>query len=141
MTAPHDDPIGPAGWDVLIVDDEPVVRGAIHRVLAAEGFSVAEADDARCGLAHPAAVTCRLLICDLMLPDQPGIEVIHTLRELRPDRPVITITGYTTPENVRRAREAGGVAFLPKPFDAPELLAAVRRALSIVTVPPEEIRK
>ncbi len=116
--------------DVLVIDDEPVVRAAVRRVLEANGLSVATADDAASGLAHPAIAECRLVICDLMLPDRSGTEVLHELARRHPSLPVVLITGYATPDLAVRAREAGAAAFLAKPFEASELMACVRRAIA-----------
>ncbi|HEU4401264.1 MAG TPA: response regulator [Candidatus Polarisedimenticolia bacterium] len=116
-------------WDVLVVDDEPVVREAVCRVLGAAGLSVATARDAASALAHPALASCRLALCDLMLPDRTGMDLLADLRRLRPDLPVVVITGYATADHAARAREAGAFDFLAKPFEAEELLTVVRQAL------------
>jgi two-component system KDP operon response regulator KdpE len=116
--------------DVLVIDDEPVVRDAVCRVLEANGLRVATADDAATGLAHPGLATCRLLLCDLMLPDRSGIEVLGEVARRRPTLPVLVITGYATAEHAAGARDAGAVGFLAKPFEAGELMAAVRAALA-----------
>jgi two-component system C4-dicarboxylate transport response regulator DctD len=128
----------PEAWDVLVIDDEPVVRDSIRLVLTAAGLTVATAADARSGLAHPAAAGCRLVLCDLMLPDGDGIEVIRALHAIRPDLPVVAITGYATLDNARRAMDEGATDFLPKPFEEPELLEVVRRALSHGAAVPQE---
>jgi two-component system, NtrC family, response regulator PilR len=116
-------------WDVLVVDDEPVVREGIRRILEAAGMRVAVAPDAAAAASHPAAASCRLMLCDLMLPDHSGIQVLRSLRAARSDLPVVMITGYATTENHELALEAGATDFLAKPFEESELLAAVRRAL------------
>jgi DNA-binding NtrC family response regulator len=126
------------GWDVLVVDDEAVVCAAIRRVLEAEGLRVATAEDGASALAHPAASSCRMVLCDLMLPDRSGIEVIRALRESRPQLPVVVTTGYATPEQSGRAFEAGACMFLAKPFEESELIDIVRRALGEGTTAPEE---
>jgi DNA-binding NtrC family response regulator len=115
--------------DVLVIDDEPIVREAVRRVLGAHGLDVATADDAAAGLAHPAAATCRLVLCDLMLPDRSGMDVLAELARRRPGVPVVLITGYATPDHAARARDAGAADFLAKPFDATELVDTIRRAL------------
>jgi DNA-binding NtrC family response regulator len=115
--------------DVLVIDDEPVVREAVRRVLEADGLRVALAEDAASGLAHPHLGTCRLVLCDLMLPDRSGMEVLEAVRARRPDLPVVLITGFATPDHAVRAHEAGAADFLAKPFEADELLDVVRRAL------------
>ena len=117
------------GWDVLVVEDEPVVRDAIRMVLEHEGFRVAAAPDGAVGLLHPALTDCRVLFCDLMLPGRSGLEIIPEIRRRRPTMPIVAITGYPTTENETRARAAGATAFLPKPFDAAELLEWMRRVL------------
>ena len=117
--------------DVLVIDDEPVVRHAVRRVLEAEGLRVTTADDAESGLASPALGACRLVVCDLMLPDRSGIAVLGEIARRRPDLPVVLITGYATPDLALRAEEAGAAAFLAKPFEARELVECVRRALAV----------
>lgn len=115
--------------DILVIDDEPVVRQAIRRVLEANGLRVETADDATSGLEHPALAACRVVLCDLMLPDRSGMEVLGDLARLRPGLPVVLITGYATPDHALRAREAGAADFLAKPFEAGELMDSVRHAL------------
>ena len=115
--------------DVLLIDDERVVRDAVTRVLEANGLHVETAADAESGLRHPALGACRLLLCDVMLPDRSGMEILHEVRDRRPGLPVVLITGYATPDLATRAREAGAAAFLAKPFEASELLQCVWGAL------------
>lgn len=127
-------------WDVLVIDDEPVVRDAVRRVLQAEGLRVATAEDATSGLAHPAARDCRLVLCDLMLPDRSGHEVLAALKEARPALPVVLITGFATPDHAARAQEAGAADFLAKPFEVGELLDVVRRILAVGAAAEERRR-
>ena len=115
--------------DVLVVDDEPVIGEAIRRVLAAHGLRVAVAPDIASARAHPGLARCRMTICDLMLPDGFGSDLVRDLRARRPDLPVVVITGYATAASAVAARQAGAEGFLPKPFDEDELLAVVRRVL------------
>ncbi|HXJ35586.1 MAG TPA: response regulator [Candidatus Eisenbacteria bacterium] len=122
------------GDDVLVIDDEPVVRDAVRRVLGANGLGVATAGDGAAGLAHPALATCRLVLCDLMLPDRSGMDVLQDIRQRRPGLPVVVITGYATPDHAARAAEAGAADFLAKPFEAKELVDMVRRALTSTDV-------
>jgi CheY-like chemotaxis protein len=118
------------GVDVLIVDDEPVVRDAVTRVLRSEGLSAVSVGDADAALAHPALASCRLLICDMMLPGRSGLEAVDAFRHRRPDLPIVMITGYATAEHESRSYEVGATAFLAKPFDDLELMTLVRRAIA-----------
>ena len=125
-------------WDVLVVDDEPVVCEALVRVLAHEGVSVAVAPSAEAALSHPALATCRLVVCDLMLPGRSGIDLTRAIRALRPRLPVVVMSGYATRHNEEQALEAGATAFLAKPFDIPELMAWVRHALGTTSAAGKE---
>jgi DNA-binding NtrC family response regulator len=127
-------------WDVLVVDDEQVVRAGVRRVLEEEGLRVATAKGAASVLAHPALDRCRLVLCDLVLGEQSGIDLIIHLKQHRPRLPVILITGYATPEQEQLALAAGADAFLAKPFDESELLGIVRTALASAQRAAEEER-
>jgi CheY-like chemotaxis protein len=127
-------------WDVLVVDDEPVVRDSIRLVLGSEGLSVACVADAEAALAHPALATCRLVICDMMLPGLSGLDAVRAFRQLRPHLPVVLVTGYATASSAARSLDAGATAFLAKPFDDTELLTLVRHALAPTDVAGKEGR-
>ena len=116
-------------WDVLVIEDEDVVRAAVERVLTAQGLRVATARDAEAALAHPAARRCRVVVCDLVLPGLSGLDVLRTLGETRPELPIVIMTGYASQDAMARACDAGASSFLPKPFDEEELSCAVRSAL------------
>jgi DNA-binding NtrC family response regulator len=118
-----------AHWDVLVIDDEPVVRDAARLVLEQEGLRVAVAADGDEGLAHEAMEDCRLVLCDIMLPGRDGFEVVSDIRARRPEVPIVVITGYATTAMAARALDSGATAFLAKPFDETELLEQVRRVL------------
>jgi DNA-binding response OmpR family regulator len=126
--------------DVLVVDDEEVVRGAIRLVLSQDGLVVTGVADADAAFAHPDLSRCRLVICDLMLPGRSGLEVLIALRAMRPDLPIVMITGYATSAEQQLVLAAGATAFLPKPFDETELLTLVREVLSRPAHTPEEHR-
>ena len=115
--------------DVLVIDDEAVVRDGIALVLNAAGLSVATANDGAAALADPAWAHCRMALCDLMLPDCSGLEVLRVLRERRPDLPVVVMTGYIDAQSASEAIAFGAAGFLPKPFDESELLATVQNAI------------
>jgi DNA-binding NtrC family response regulator len=121
------EPIEPC--DVLVVDDEEVVRSGAARILEGAGLRVSCAASASAALAHPQLARCRLVLCDLMLPDQPGTSVLAAMRARGLDIPAVVITGYATSESIGEALAAGAVGVLAKPFDEEELLATVTRAL------------
>ena len=121
-----------ATCDILVVDDEPVITHAVDRVCGADAMSVDEADSAADAMARLAHCTYRLIICDVMMADVNGFEFLAGLGRAGIRTPVIMSTGMSTMENAVRALGAGAIDFIPKPFTADELLAAVRRGLHYV---------
>lgn len=115
--------------DVLVIDDEAVVRQGVSRILTSHGYVVAEATDAQSAREHPALGDCRLVLCDLMLPDESGLVLLRAIRARRAELPVVMITGYATPESLAQAEQAGVAGLLPKPFDEEELVTLVERVL------------
>ncbi|MBI5168132.1 MAG: response regulator [Candidatus Eisenbacteria bacterium] len=116
-------------WDVLVVDDEAVVRGGVKLVLEPEGLTVAQAATVAEALASEALNECRLLLCDLMLQGESGLEVVSEARRRRPALPIVLMTGYATDDNAALGARCGATDFLAKPFDDVELLDQVRRVL------------
>jgi CheY-like chemotaxis protein len=77
---------------ILVVDDEPPIRQLVGRILERKGHRVIACGDATSALAVTEAVD--LLLVDFVLPDLNGRELTNRLRELRPDLPVILMSGY-----------------------------------------------
>lgn len=118
-----------ASYDVLLVEDEPVVREAATRILRPEGISVDRVEDVTGALGRIRKAEHRVVLCDLMLPGFSGFDLLERVAGEKPQLPVILITGYATIENALASFRKGAFDFLPKPFDVPELLGVVRRAL------------
>ncbi len=116
---------------VLVVDDQEPVCEGIREMLEAAGFAALTALSGRTGVAllrqHSSAIGAVLL--DLRLPGETASTVYDEMRRLRPDLPVILITG--TPEAIARAElgRAGLAGFLQKPFDMATLLRTLRAAV------------
>jgi DNA-binding response OmpR family regulator len=115
--------------DLLVVEDEPVVRQAAKRVLQPEGWSVDVATDVAGAREKMAQATYKIILSDLKLPGSPGFELIQAAKEMDSATQVIMITGYATLEYAIKSLELGAFDFVPKPFDPYELLGVVRRGL------------
>ena len=120
-------PVDQAGGTVLVVEDDPLVRGMARRALVEAGFQVREAANGQDAL-KLAAREPRLdaVLTDLAMPVIGGLELARQLQALQPGLPVIFMSGYTDDEVVRRGLLERGVPFLEKPF-SPELLARTLR--------------
>ena len=111
---------------VLVVEDDPSVRGLLHTLLSAEGYDVATASDGLAGLVKATASKPALVLLDLMMPDLGGVRVLEELRddpELA-DIPVIVVTGKVDAVPGMRALLGDDNVFV-KPFAVAELLIRV----------------
>jgi CheY-like chemotaxis protein len=111
---------------VLVVEDDPSVRGLLQTLLTAEGYEVGTASDGLAGLVKASAQHPSLILLDLMMPDLGGIRVLEEMRgdpQLR-DIPVVVVTGKV--DAVPGLREVLGEAnVFAKPFAVAELLDRV----------------
>jgi len=114
---------------ILIVDDERVVLETLVDVLQAEGFSVAQASDARSALSHLAAEPVAIVLSDIRMPDMDGMELLHDVRRLHPGTDVVLMTGFASVDGAIEAMGAGAADYLIKPLRPKEVIARVRSIL------------
>jgi PAS domain S-box-containing protein len=113
---------------VLVIDDDPDVRGFIAATLTEQGYKVREASGGRQGLAEIARAAPDLVVLDFVMPGLSGAEVAARIREARPDQPILFVSGYSETDAVKRI--APDAPLLAKPFRADALERAVRDALA-----------
>lgn len=120
---------------IAVLDDEPRMRSALHRLLATHGYSVenyASGADLLAALpSHPA--DC--LVLDLHMPGVSGFDVLAAFAEQQNTMPVVVLTGHGDPDTAGRTLAMGASASLTKPVDESNLLAAIRAALSLEDSP------
>ena len=121
-------PVSPAGYSILVVEDEAAIRRFVRLALGAEGHTVHEADSVARGLIEAGTRRPDLVVLDLGLPDGDGIEVIRGLRSWS-TVPVIVLSARSQEADKIAALDAGADDYLVKPFGAGELMARVRAQL------------
>lgn len=116
---------------VLVVEDDPSVRGLLHTLLTGEGYEVATASDGLAGLVKASTQHPDLMLLDLMMPDLGGIRVLEELREdpAMADIPVIVVTGKLEAVPALRGVLGDENVFV-KPFGVTELLDRVAAVTS-----------
>jgi len=115
---------------VLLIEDDPGVRTTVERLLSSAGHKVILAADGREGVRLFRANPADLVITDLVMPNQDGIETIIALTREFPKVPIIAMSGGSAKEGMLSASALlGAVAVLEKPFSNEDLLDAVRQAL------------
>jgi CheY-like chemotaxis protein len=116
---------------ILLVEDEASVRTLAARVLRRLGYTVLEAEDGAAALRlfREQAPTIDLLFTDAVLPNVGGRELADEARALRPDLPVLFMSGYAAPTLTREGILRPGVTLLEKPFTATTLARKVSEVL------------
>jgi len=117
-----------APLSVLVIDDDPDVRGFVVATLEEQGYRVREASNGRDGLASIDQEVPDLVVLDFIMPGLSGADVARRILDKRPDQPILFVSGYSETEAVKRT--APDAPLLAKPFRAEALQKAVRGALS-----------
>jgi two-component system KDP operon response regulator KdpE len=113
---------------VLVIDDELPIRRFLRATLETDGFRVVEAENATEGLRQAATRSPDVVVLDLGLPDQDGLEVTRRLREWT-TIPIVVLSARGRETDKIAALDAGADDYVTKPFGAGELMARVRVAL------------
>jgi two-component system response regulator MprA len=114
---------------VLVVDDEPDVRGALQQALELEGNRVAAAVDGLDALRQLDGTEYEAIVLDVLMPNLDGFEVCRRLRTAGNRTPILILTARDSEEDIIRGLDLGADDYLVKPFALGELLARVRALL------------
>lgn len=117
------------GGRILLVEDEDMVRAVAERALARAGYTVKACADGEEGLTEiESGNEFDLIVSDVVMPGLDGPSMARTIRELRPDIPVLFMSGYAE-EQLRREIDIPNMHFIAKPFSVQEIGDAVSRVL------------
>jgi len=114
---------------VLIVDDEPSIRKALHTTLSGLGFEIEEATGGEQALSFVRSEHYDAALLDINMPGIGGIETCRTMRRLEPKLPILMLTVRDDSEDKIEALDAGADDYITKPFHVDELMARVRAAV------------
>jgi two-component system KDP operon response regulator KdpE len=123
---------------ILVIEDDPSIRTALIRSLAARGHAVRTAADAMSGLREAVDGRPDLVVLDLGLPDLDGIELLRMLRAVS-KVPVIVATARDDDPSIVRALDAGADDYVVKPFSAETISARIRAVLRRSVVPDADV--
>ena len=122
-------PPGPQGPVVLLVDDDAAIRRAVGAGLELEGFRVVRASGGRAALAANESVRPSVILLDLAMPDLDGLEVLARLRAEGDDVPVCVLSARDEVEDRVRGLQAGADDYVVKPFSLEEVTARLHALL------------
>lgn len=114
---------------ILVVDDERAIRRSLNEILTMEGFKVEEAVDGADALEKIKNNHYDCVLCDIKMPQVDGIEVLEKVQELKPDVPVIVISGHGNIDTAVEAVKKGAFDYISKPPDLNRLLITIRNAM------------
>jgi CheY-like chemotaxis protein len=120
---------------ILVIDDDVLVTKSIVKYLKVKGYEVESADSGKTAIALAQGLAFDLVVADIRMPEMNGLEAIRKIREInslqgraRPQE--IIITGYASDDLQKEAQEMQVAAYIYKPFDIGEFMAAVERCLT-----------
>lgn len=113
---------------LLVVDDDTRIRMLLHRFLRENGFRVTVAGDAADARRKLSGLEFDLIVLDVMMPGETGVQLTQSLRETR-DVPILMLTALSETESRVTGLEAGADDYLPKPFDPRELVLRINNIL------------
>ena len=115
---------------ILIADDDRAIRTVLSQALGRSGYHVRATSSAATLWRWVEDGEGDLVITDVIMPDENGLDLVPRIRRIRPDLRVVVMSAQSTFSTALKATQRGAFDYLPKPFDLKELLAVVGRALS-----------
>ncbi|HZD26757.1 MAG TPA: ActR/PrrA/RegA family redox response regulator transcription factor [Alphaproteobacteria bacterium] len=136
--APTDDPVIPDDRSLLLVDDDAAWLARLAKAMTRRGFEVYTAETVADGIEQAREHAPSFAVVDLRLSDGNGLDVVASLRELRPDARIVMLTGYGNIATAVAAVKMGAVDYLAKPADADDVEAALLAREGELPPPPEQ---
>jgi len=121
---------------ILVVDDDARLRALIQRYLGEQGFRVSVAADAAAARKALASMAFDMLVLDVMMPGESGLDLTESLRRDGQEVPILMLTARGAPDDRIAGFESGADDYLPKPFDPRELALRIRTILKRAAPPP-----
>ena len=115
--------------NILIVDDELIVRETVRGLLGREGYRVDVAENGTIALTKIKKNLPDLILVDLKLPDISGLEILHIAKKIDPDICAIMITAHANVETAVKALEEGAYDYITKPFDMERVKLVIKKGL------------
>ncbi|MBL4601142.1 MAG: nitrogen regulation protein NR(I) [Emcibacteraceae bacterium] len=124
---------------ILIADDDKAIRTVLSRALSREGYDVRLSSNAATLWRWVANGEGDLVITDVMMPDENGLDMLVRIKKIRPELPVIVMSAQNTLMTAVKAADRGAYEYLPKPFDLDELKMVIKKGLSPKNKPNNDL--
>lgn len=123
---------------ILLADDDAAIRTVVTQALTRSGFEVRATGTAAMLWKWVEEGAGDLVITDVIMPDENGLDLIPRIRRLRPELRIVVMSAQTTLHTAVKATERGAFEYLPKPFDINELISIVKRGIENVSGPSQK---
>ena len=129
-------PVGPPPRrrSVLVVDDDPDVRGVLEEFLALKGYDVRVSPDGAAAVRELAGTAPGVVLLDIEMPGLSGVDALPTIKAMAPATAVIMVSGTMNVELAKRALAAGAFDYVTKPVDLPRLLESIETAFAMLAL-------
>lgn len=127
------------GATILVADDDRAIRTVLTQALARLGHEVKTTGNAATLWRWVQEGEGDLVITDVVMPDENGLDLVPRIKKLRPDLRIIVMSAQNTLLTAVKAAERGAFDYLPKPFDLKDLMAIVQKALSVPAQAPAPV--
>ena len=117
--------------NILVVDDEPGILSAICRVIERGGHKCTSFSSPAQVMPHLNSKPCDLILLDIVMPGISGLDLMKTIKKLRPKLPIIVMTGHATSVDADATYRWGAEGFLAKPFTPEDLNSEISRIADI----------
>lgn len=117
------------GQTILVADDDAAIRTVLIQALGRAGYEVRAAGNAATLWRWVSDGDGDLVITDVVMPDENGLDLIPRIRKIRPELKIIVMSAQSTLMTAVKATERGAFEYLPKPFDLKELQSIIKRGL------------
>ena len=127
---------------ILIIEDEAAIRRVLNKILSEENknYQVEEAEDGLEGMEKIKDNDYDLVLCDIKMPKMDGVEVLEATRKIKPEIPVVMISGHGDLDTAVNTMRLGAFDYISKPPDLNRLLNTVRNALDRKSLVVENTR-
>jgi two-component system nitrogen regulation response regulator GlnG len=123
---------------ILVADDDRAIRTVLSQALSRAGYAVRATSSASTLWRWVEDGEGDLVITDVVMPDENGLDLLPRIKRVRPDLRVVVMSAQSTFTTAVKAAQRGAFEYLPKPFDLKELLSVVERALAAPAAAPSE---
>jgi two-component system nitrogen regulation response regulator GlnG len=123
---------------VLVADDDQAIRTVLSHALGRAGFDVRTTGNASTLWQWVSDGEGDLVITDVIMPDENGLDLIPRIRKIRPELRIVVMSAHSTMLTAVKAAERGAFEYLPKPFDLNEMVNVVRRGLEAPRARPDD---